>query len=1649
MLQGGAVDSTILQEDPVEEGDIRSNLLGNISTHLSSLQGFDVMALELIQNADDAGAKTIRFRITPDHLSVWNDAEFDYCGSIKTLPCSNKSGHSGKNAACDFHQITEVGFGGKLKNPDNIGRFGIGFVSVYQITDQPDILSSGQRLTLVVGQGKYRLYRHVNNGGTEFILPWARNPDSPTRIGLQCSPVTDELIVQLKDDIARTLTKSLLFLRNVTTTELLDGDKLIARCTIDRNSSHSEDAHPSSHEIIVSHEPSKVIEHWIVLEADAAPLCAQVVAQYPILERHNRKTKVTIAIRVSPDPLDTGYLYAFLPTKQPTKLPLHINADFYPASSREKVIFEGQHERAWNEMLIQAASIEVGANLEYLCQKLGHAGLWNLIDSAFSLREPNGSETPKVFASYWREIDAQLDKISSIVQTRDGRSVGAWEVTIPPPSITDPEANVFRHIGGNVLSEGLSRYSNVLTHKNRAKRLTLEHLLTHIDPHTPRFMIGRIVPKDEIKDFFIPLWNLTDRLIQDTGSLSAPRKGNILDQLKTCPVAIGNKGHLSTLSKYYDISPLLREEVEAALPEIPLLGRELSQNVNISINAQRFSFGVLVQYLTSQLSRPDGWRPSPDTAKLKRFYQLLHRLDAASPASPESLEILRKLPLWKCGNCYITAVNALLHGDFTDPLGLTQLIDNDVIDPSVRGFLEERLRVPKQTPRAFIENVVPRIFKRAEVLTPEQYKKLIVQLSNHLSLLDDPIILSLLKELPMVPTADGNWQLSVRTYFWSDHLGKVLGQDAKHLWIDVNRVPSQPSAQKFLERLGVRREPSAKDIVDRLHDISQKFRPTAEARKIAQEPFYELCSHYALWIELEDQESIDAINEISNADCLPALGNESDWFSPSELYAPYRASTFESQAHILAYQDTKRLKTEFLEAIGVSINPETRLVVDHLLHCIKSQRSFDPRPIYEALNQQALKESEQINLERLSKEPCIAISPGRFVRPGRVFWGTVRLPGYAYSLSSDWDRYKQLFSIIGVNEYPSVEDFAEILVELIEECDKTHTSLTGAKLEIYRQCLGALAFAHEEGRIQSSSIWKSLQKAPLALDLCSQPGYPDELLLLDSEWLYSFFGETLDESFSRSPADWLPLLSNLGMSRLSEMANVEIDVIEDIEKGHATYEELLHERAEPIARILHDKRRDLVEKVCDALQTISVECCKVLNVRAVVEIEGAPQFSEPKPVPTFYSVMTNTLTIRKPLAEDLWLHSFNAILHQYLSQEAMTDVAKLSMICSQIMERHDLASCHRFLDTAGIPPLQDLSDPTEHLDISEEVGLIGDQAEVDDQHQTATDDDVINGEVNIDSPADQVEDPDTESQNGDLPGVDAFPIPTKSNFSSGEVKPEGPTNPGNRSSFGHDDSRESSEKPSAATDQPSATKTSAMSTSTQRASRKGRPQHKLQRDQALGTYIYVRSGNPDDIENEDEDGEEHKYRMALEFASRTIVCKFEEERGRIPDQMGQKNPGYDIISKNLKTGETRYIEVKAINGEWNKTGVGLSRTQFTNAQNFGDEYWLYVVEFALDPYPEIAKVQPIQNPAMKAKYFFFDGGWRGLAEDTKSDPLDAFVEDARGIFGSWGKGTIKQRKVSENGSILLIVDVDGKGEKPITPRVANGYMRIFAPGEES
>jgi hypothetical protein len=92
--------------------------------------------------------------------------------------------------------------------------------------------------------------------------------------------------------------------------------------------------------------------------------------------------------------------------------------------------------------------------------------------------------------------------------------------------------------------------------------------------------------------------------------------------------------------------------------------------------------------------------------------------------------------------------------------------------------------------------------------------------------------------------------------------------------------------------------------------------------------------------------------------------------------------------------------------------------------------------------------------------------------------------------------------------------------------------------------------------------------------------------------------------------------------------------------------------------------------------------------------------------------------------------------------------------------------------------------------------------------------------------------------------------------------------------------------------------------------------------------------------------------------------------------MPPNHPGYDIEVWEDGNRE-RYIEVKSLREAWGTCGVGMTPTQFENAQQHGTKYWLYVVERVESPDGAITR---IHDPAHLVTRFQFDDGWKPLGQ---------------------------------------------------------------------
>lgn len=139
-------------------------------------------------------------------------------------------------------------------------------------------------------------------------------------------------------------------------------------------------------------------------------------------------------------------------------------------------------------------------------------------------------------------------------------------------------------------------------------------------------------------------------------------------------------------------------------------------------------------------------------------------------------------------------------------------------------------------------------------------------------------------------------------------------------------------------------------------------------------------------------------------------------------------------------------------------------------------------------------------------------------------------------------------------------------------------------------------------------------------------------------------------------------------------------------------------------------------------------------------------------------------------------------------------------------------------------------------------------------------------------------------------------------------------------------------------------------------------------------------------------------------------------------EMPHNNPGYDVLAV-TSAGVEEFIEVKGQGGAWTQEGVALTPTELLTAQKKGEHYWLCVVEFAQDE--KRRQLSLVKNPFALARQFRFDVGWKAAAEKlsgTRLVPDKGLYVDIAGV----GRGRIISVRSKGKFFNIHVILQDGK-----------------------
>lgn len=142
---------------------------------------------ELIQNADDVGATSVTFELTPSELLIYHDGQKSF-------------------DVADVNAICTLGESTKANDLTKIGKFGVGFKAVYRYTSAPEIHSGGYHFAVPDDLEPVPApERTLSTNGTLFVLPF--NSEEGVRADLAFD--------QIRDILEEMDSRALLFLSSV------------------------------------------------------------------------------------------------------------------------------------------------------------------------------------------------------------------------------------------------------------------------------------------------------------------------------------------------------------------------------------------------------------------------------------------------------------------------------------------------------------------------------------------------------------------------------------------------------------------------------------------------------------------------------------------------------------------------------------------------------------------------------------------------------------------------------------------------------------------------------------------------------------------------------------------------------------------------------------------------------------------------------------------------------------------------------------------------------------------------------------------------------------------------------------------------------------------------------------------------------------------------------------------------------------------------------------------------------------------------------------------------------------------------------------------------------------------------------------------
>ena len=1227
---------------------LRVDFLGFLRGQLQGLQGITTLCYELIQNADDVrdeagkpGASRITFDVRDDALWVENDGVF---------------------REKDFERMQRLSWGDKSREANTIGAFGIGFISVYQITDAPEIFSSGQHWIIRPEQEENeRIWvEEVETVNTRFRLPWAFEP-SPVRQALQIPPIAREALEQFTAEISQAIEYAALFLRQITTLEVKRNGTLRRRIEVVKEA-----------EQYLIDDGETTVE-WRIFRGHLNDLAAyhDLRAKFgELLE--NSDTKVEIAI--SKPLLKNGRLYAFLPSETFTGLPFHINADFFPSPNRKQILLEGDYRAEWNRLALECAAKTLAKNIDGVLDLFPDLHtFWSFVAQVKQADE-SGPLHPNL-PPFWERMREAVAARPTVLTTRQEKK-RPREVYYPSRNDIAQAAPVFEELGLPILDASLREFQNLLTSKEVGVKIlkpkdVLEAMKEAHFVGRP-FALEDFPPSLQNWENWQKLWAVL-QLLDDNASAAT--------RLQHLSIVFGEDERLYPPTMLLAESKQeVRDLFSAIAPEVVWLSPQMKGDAFPGNLVSKLDFRRGLELLGENTGRlPDVLK---ETIHLRTLYAWLAKYKDELKRAPNLVNRIRALPIGPTAMGQFKPLEQLfLTGEFEDPLQLAEILDLSQI--SEHGHLvKEILGVSTLNLETYIQKYVPQVWPK---ISPKKRVDLVHLLAQRLSQLKPSSELrEILQEIPLALCDDGQFRVSTKVYFDPDPARTLMGDQIAV----VDRSLAQDEAiRDFYKWVGVADEIRPGDLLAFVRSTIQSP-PSAESLKKIEAVFQYLAQR---WPSFSD-ETRERFASLKSMPWLPGSKDNDRWFPPHEVYADFQKYLFESQGNFLRIRNSiQKQGKDFIRFLEVRTVPEPDLVIRHLRFC--SQRNIPVnKAVYKYLNDAISHEA----VSRLKGTTCLYIESdaeeARYYRPNEVFLSEHPFGTFRLQLPKEFYEYRKFLKAVGVKEKPDFLDAIAVLQEISEsKVAKSHLRLDEGS-EIAKVLFAAWEMLNKAltgGRITSETIYKELHNRECILNKQGILCEPEKLFFEDRPGWAGKFTLIAQNITPRKRGLW-QAMEAAGVRRLSSVVKTTIADLETPREDAANIGTLLNERGILLHRVL-----DISGKTVDYseifgsitfMQAEKIVVKRTLEVfrRQEIKAESVDAVYLPDEKMLYYVPANNHRPLWASIARELTY----AVNETAMAEEE--DTSRLPLALERILSGASFEDINREFDALGLSPLEDL-----------------------------------------------------------------------------------------------------------------------------------------------------------------------------------------------------------------------------------------------------------------------------------------------------------------------------------------------------------------------